>query len=124
MGTIGMSDLADAIQEELETYLEVTTEQVRETVEETTQEAVDTLKRTSPKCRGKYARSWTAKTLEDTPTGLSKAVHNRVPGLTHLLENGHAKANGGRVSGIPHIKPVEEEAVRQFENRLREKLCP
>ncbi len=53
---------------------------------------------------------------------LTKTIHNRTPGLTHLLEDGHAKQNGGRVEGRKHIAPVEKKAIQSFEDKLRQKL--
>ena len=33
--------------------------------------------------------------------------------MTHLLEKGHANRDGGRTKAYPHIKPAEEEAVKE-----------
>lgn len=115
-------DLSKAIEAELEEYVDDVTEVMRQAVIETTDQAVETLKVTSPKRRGKYAKGWASKVIEDSPTGLVKTVHNKTAGLTHLLENGHAKAGGGRVEGIPHIAPAEREAIRQLEKRLEDRL--
>lgn len=70
--------------------------------------------------KGKYARNWTF-TVEGrvNPTAI---IYNRVPGLPHLIEFGHAKRNGGRVPGKPHVKPVEDKAVIEFEKELIKKL--
>lgn len=122
MPTIDPSDLARVVQKELEDYVERSTETVKAVVEDSTQEAVNELKQHSPKNRGKYARGWTSTATNETNLALTKTIHNRTPGLTHLLENGHAKRGGGRVEGIRHIAPVEEKMIRQFEERLKEKL--
>lgn len=100
MTKIGLDDLTSVIEKELTTYAKETIETMREVVEEVTDDAVDTLTVTSPKRRGKYAKGWKSKATTDTNTALTKTIHNRTPGLTHLLEYGHAKQNGGRVEGL------------------------
>lgn len=67
--------------------------------------------------RGKYARSWTV-TEEKSRTGNNVTIHSTMPGLPHLLENGHASRYGGRVSGRTHIAPVEEELVQKFQKEV------
>lgn len=122
MAKIGLDALETAIANELEDYANNTTDTMREAVEEVTDEAVETLKVTSPKHRGKYAKGWKSKATTDTSTGLTKTIHNRTPGLTHLLENGHAKSSGGRVEGKKHIAPVEKQAIQSLEEKLRKRV--
>lgn len=67
---------------------------------------------------GKYASGWASK-YEQTRLGAKATIYNKTaPGLAHLLENGHALVNGGRVAGKPHIKPVEEEINKEFEEKI------
>ncbi|MDV5977891.1 UNVERIFIED_CONTAM: HK97 gp10 family phage protein [Streptococcus canis] len=115
-------ELSRAIEKELEEYLHQTTETVVEAVDAVTDEAIATLKSTSPKRSGRYAKGWTSKETSSTSTGKTKTIHNRTPGLTHLLENGYAKQNGGHVSGRPHIGSVEQKAVQALEKKIRGKL--
>lgn len=77
------------------------------------------LKEISPKGnRGSYAKGWTVSNINS-----KQVVHNKTDyRLTHLLENGHAKVNGGRVDGIPHIRPAEEKAIEDFSNAVKEAL--
>lgn len=80
------------------------------------------LQSTSPKKTGHYAKGWAYKKTS-TKNKKSTTVHNKTDyQLTHLLENGHAKRNGGRVPGIPHIAPVEEEVCNDFVNALEREL--
>lgn len=122
MNRIGMDELEKVIDQELGDYIKETTSTMREVVEEVTDSAVATLKLLSPRKTGKYARGWKSKTTSDSSTGLTKSIHNRTPGLTHLLENGHAKQNGGRVEGRKHIEIVEKSAVKSLEDKLKQRL--
>ena len=79
-------------------------------------EAVKTLKRTSPKLQGDYAKSWSVKAQKfyNAPTRYTifNKKHYR---LTHLLEYGHAKAGGtGRTKAQPHIKEVEDKVIADY----------
>ena len=108
--TLHIADLLADFTEDVQEALEITAEEV-------TKDALEKLKRTSPKRKGRYAKSWVRK---KTPQGY--VLHNKRYYLTHLLEHGHAKRGGGRVAGIKHIAPVEEEVVRDFEEKVREKI--
>lgn len=110
------------MKELLETFDDHVKEVVEDAAKESAKECVQKLKATSPKGRsGKYARSWTQKKLAG-----GYIVYNKEYQLTHLLENGHAVANqygnygnpGGRVAGIKHIEPVEQEGIKGFELRI------
>lgn len=71
---------------------------------------------------GKYAAGWTSKAETGRLSAQGVIYNKSVPGLPHLLENGHANRGGGRTPGRAHIKPVEEKIVKDFEEQLREKL--
>nr|DAW77409.1 MAG TPA: putative tail component [Caudoviricetes sp.] len=109
-------DLADFIAKELASYSTEFSEKVEKIAEEVAEEAVQELRQTSPKRYGKYRKGWKKKKLANG----SYVVFNSVASLTHLLENGHILRGGGRVSGIVHIKPVEEKAIENFEKRIKE----
>lgn len=107
---IKSSDFAAAVDLELEAYSQDIKDGVRVTVSRVASSVVRRLKQTSPKERGDYAKSWT-KTESKYPKAPAAIVYNKDFGwLTHLLENGHAKADGGRVEGKPHIAPAAAEA--------------
>lgn len=47
-------------------------------------------------------------------------VHNKTDyQLTHLLEDGYAKVNGGRVEGKPHIGPAEQHAEEKLLKKVK-----
>lgn len=118
---VALENLSSMIMQELEDYADVVTESVEEAAEETAKEAVTDLRQTSPQKTGKYAKSWAQKKTKD---GKGRVIYAKAPEYrkTHLLEKGHAKRGGGRVEAIPHIKPVEEQSIKAFEERIRQKI--
>lgn len=114
--------LSKTVEKELDSYVKDTAKTVKEAVQKTADDTVKELKSTSPKKTGRYARSWKQKTVKDTSSAKEIVVHAGRYQLTHLLENGHAKRGGGRVAGIPHIKPAEEKAIEELESTIREGL--
>lgn len=117
---MNVNNLAAEINRQLALYANQTDEKVQQITEKVADDGVDKLKVSSPKSPGggKYAGSWTKKKV-----GKRFVVHNKKHyRLTHLLEKGHAKVNGGRVAAQPHIKPVEQKMIDEFEDELRRRL--
>lgn len=121
--TVTIDDMDAAIMDILDEYEEFTVQTVREATQRVAKEGVRALKSSSGQFggSGKYARGWTT-TSEGGRFDTTVTIHNRTPGLPHLLENGHALRNGGRVSGRTHIAPVEQELMTKFEQLLRTEL--
>ena len=120
---IKLDDLDKAVAEILETYKDDLVMDFNAAASLAGKTAVQELRRTSPRKTGAYAKSWTYKSTLYPATGFATTtVYARAPHyrLTHLLENGHAKVNGGRVEGIPHIKPAEQNAIKKFEQLVTE----
>ena len=116
---VKVDDLAGEIVLAVRTYTEEVGEAIEEAVKETAQALATDLRETSPKDTGEYAKGWTAR--KEGP-GRYVVYNKKKPQLTHLLEHGHAKAGGGRVEGIPHIKPAEERHVPQLERKIAQIL--
>lgn len=120
---VKIDDLSKVIQQELENYQKLTNEQIKETVREVGKETKKRISETAPKKTKKYSKSWSVKVMKETSHSMNVVVHSRNRyQLTHLLEFGHAKRNGGRTKAYPHIAQAEQEAVESFENKVKEIL--
>lgn len=68
--------------------------------------------------RRKYANGWQYKMVGNRWASEVIIYAGKQPGMTHLLEHGHALRNGGRSVGKtkarPHILPVQEQIEREI----------
>lgn len=117
-----VDQMANAIMKELNSWSQDVADATKDECEKVAKETADTLKVTSPKRTGRYARGWRSKTSFEDRSNIRVTVYNVRYQLTHLLENGHAKVNGGRVNGIPHIAPAEEQAKKSLEEKVKVRL--
>lgn len=113
-------ELEVEITKALAEYSQEVAEGVQAEIENAAKELVHTLRKTSPKETGDYARGWTQKVEFKNSEDIRIRVYNRTkPQLTHLLENGHAKVDGGRVDGKPHIRPAEQDMEKKLGKAIR-----
>ena len=117
-----VDELANAVMKELRNYSQDVTDALKEECLDVAKTTVNTLKSTSPRRTGKYARGWKQTTTYERRDDIRVTVHNSRYQLTHLLENGHALVNGGRVSGIPHIGPAEQQASELLERKVKTRI--
>lgn len=106
-----MIKVSDVLRRELSNYSKDIQEAVRHSAIGVGKEIVDELRQTSPKQTGAYAKSWAVDRHKKNGVVVRNVQHYR---LTHLLEYGHAKINGGRTKAYPHIKDAEERGVKKF----------
>ncbi|WP_294548401.1 HK97 gp10 family phage protein [uncultured Pseudoflavonifractor sp.] len=125
MGKVRVDGMAEALGAVLEDYGQEVRDTVKRTVKAAGESCKEDIQRRSParKQRRAYQKGWRCETVYDGPKGIRVRVGNKTKGqLTHLLEHGHAKVGGGRVEGIPHIRPAEEKMQRQLLLDLKEAL--
>lgn len=127
MSKVNIDGLADAVLKELKKFNDVTEEEFEKIAKAVAKEGTKKLKAASPRGRGSkkghYADGWGVTYLKKGNGKFQFVVHNKKkPGLTHLLENGHALNIGGKAGAIIHIKPVEEWCNEEFERRVEMRL--
>lgn len=112
---IDSSHLADAINDILDEYGDEAREALEASSKKTGQAVAKELKKAGDfGGTGEFKKGWTSKT-ELTRTGASTVVYNKTqPGLAHLLEFGHAKANGGRTRAFNFISPIADTVEEKF----------
>lgn len=121
---VGIDGLVDALADILEEYGDDIAEKNEQVVQKVGRRGAKALRQEAgAKFNGnKYAKGWSV-TFEGDSIHKAAIIHNKkLPGLPHLLEHGHAKRGGGRVSGRIHIKPIEDEINKLFEEELKEAI--
>lgn len=115
--------LADSISKILEKYGEEITENVDEATTELAKAGAKALRQASKASfgDGPYSKSWT-QNIEKTRLSTTGIIYSRIPGLPHLLENGHMLRNGKRWPGVKHIAPIEEQLVEEAEKKISEAI--
>lgn len=118
-----VDDLSREVKAQLQAYCDEVTEAVKAEVDTVAEECLQEIKANSPVRTGRYRKGWRKEVAYESRDDIRITVRNKpYPGLTHLLENGHAKAGGGRVEGIPHIKPAEQHAAEKLADKVKVRL--
>lgn len=127
---IKVDELSNVIKEYLENFKDVTEEACEEGVLTTADEAVKELRSAHPAGSGeygswdKYNSSWKKRMdKKNKNKGILAVVYNEKHyRLTHLLEKGHAKVNGGRTRAFPHILPVEQKCEENLLQNIKKNI--
>jgi len=118
-----VDDLTAQLMAELSKYTVEVAEEVKQACKDVSKEMTENIKRDSPVRAGAhgggYKKGWKAKVAFEDKNNIRITTYNSTDyQLTHLLEFGHAKVNGGRVEGKPHIAPNEEKAKTELVKRI------
>lgn len=119
---ITITQLSPKMQEILNQCAGKVTEKVKTLAKDTAVELTKNTKRDSPVKTGDYKRHISYKKTSETSTGAVYTWYVKDPEyrLTHLLANGHAKRNGGRVEGNFPLANDVIEAENKFVKGVKE----
>lgn len=120
--SIAAINFKSAVDEILSKYGEDVTEAVNESVQTVAEQATAELKGAGTFKGRKYRNSWTNEVKKRAGYTDAVVFNQRHYRLTHLLEFGHAKQNGGRTRAFPHIAPVNNKVGELFEKELKAKI--
>ena len=120
--TVTISTLDKAITGALEEYNADVQGKIRTLVDDAMRKLVRITKATAPRRTGKYAKSISSKVSADTPSNYAKMWYVRGDRamLTHLLNDGHAKVNGGRVPGTQFLDYAKKQVIEEYLEAVKE----
>ena len=124
MAAISSDAFAEEIEKILEEYGDEAVEALNESIEEAAKESQKQIRKFN---QGRttweeYPKGWTIEVAKERLETSATVYNKSKPGLTHLLEFGHALRNGGRSSAFPHIADVNDFAQKDVLERLERKL--
>lgn len=116
---IEIDQLNEAIHEELVLYSEDILQMLDEKAKIHMHSLVEKTRATAPTGKRKkhYKNKITSKKLANKNKSASYLWYVKAPDhrLSHLLNNGHAKKNGGRVEGTGFITKAHDEVIEAYE---------
>ena len=116
---VSIDGMADTIMKELNAYTDTTADGVKTAVQKAAKTVKSEIQAGAPVKTGAYKKSWAAKNTAESSNKLEITVYSRNRyQLAHLLEHGHAKRSGGRVTAKPHIASAEQSGIEQLERDI------
>ena len=116
---VSIGNMADAIMKELNDYADAANDDVKAAVQKAAKTVKTEIQAGAPSRTGKYKKSWATKNTAESSNKLEITVYSRNRyQIAHLLEHGHAKRGGGRVSARPHITAAEQAGIEQLEQEI------
>lgn len=122
--SIKPQDLGKALSEMLTTYHAEKLEKVNAAGERAIKKLLKRTKATAPENTGAYAKSLTY-TAEKKPGGdvaYTWGASGPQGRLTHLLVDGHATVDGGRVPGDPFLESALDTVIPEYESDVEEAM--
>ena len=117
---VGVKSFATEITKSLQDWTQDVQYEVVIATDEKAKKLIKLLKADSPKLTKNYSKGWRSRRETNNRTYYARKIHNKTDyQLTHLLENGHAKRNGGRTKPVKHIKHGREIAEKNLEEKLK-----
>ena len=118
-----IDEMADEIMKGLTEYAELADSAMKKAVRKTAKTVKEEISANAPKRTGRYAKIWATKKTKENSHSLEMTVHSKDRyQIAHLLEHGHAKRGGGRVSGKPHIAPAEQHGEELLESLIKKEI--
>ena len=122
-----MNITADALQATVKSILDEYSADVSEAMGKAVEKTADTAAKQLKKAgdfggTGDYKKGWTKQVTQHRLYAEATVYNKKHGALTHLLEFGHAKQNGGRTRSYPHIAPVNDQVPETFEQAFEEAL--
>lgn len=120
--TVSIDQLANEIEKDLTLYHKSIVEGINTEAKKSMSDLVKRTKATAPVGHRKkhYRDNITSKKLSETDRGVTYVwyVKGSDYRLTHLLENGHALRNGGRVEGTHFVEKASDPILAEFKEKI------
>lgn len=120
--TVTLTQLGDAIAEELQIYHQDVTERVNAAGEKAIKEMVKKTKASTPKRTGKLQKAITYKAIDAGNGAKTYVLHAKAPShrIFHLAVHGHATKTGGRARGNPFLANAVAAVLPVYEEDIEE----